>query len=92
MSSAQHTRQIPSTTMPVPPTLQEIPAPRRIRWPVLKSIVHAGAISTARKCQINSSQALYDHLQRASSLCSRLCRPFNAHRASLVERFSPTRF
>ena len=74
------------------PTLQEIPASQRIRWPVLKSIAHAGTISTARKRQINSSQARYNHLQRASSLCPRLRQPFNAHRASFVERFSPIRF
>lgn len=74
------------------PTLQEIPASRRIRWPILKSIAHAGAISTLTECQINSSHARYNHLKRASSICSGLRQPFNAHRASLVERFSPIRF
>jgi hypothetical protein len=74
------------------PTPEEIPASRRIRWPILKSIAHAGAISTATECPINSSQARYKHLKRASSLCFRLRQPFNAHRASLVERFSPIRF
>ncbi len=74
------------------PTLQEIPASRRVRWLILKSIVHAGAISTDTECQINSSQARYNHFKRASFFCSRLHQPFNTHRASLVERFSPIRF
>ena len=76
----------------VPPTLQGIPVPPCAESPLAMPIPPVNANSNGRKDIINAHLRRGHLFRKPISLSSAICQPFNAHRSSIVRRFSPIHF